>query len=254
MPIEYISTEDAIAAQGLRMTVVSAVPSPWGEAAKGLLYVKGLPWKAVRYNAVDKRQSDWTGYPNAPTLVHDDDKPLNGWRNILEFLDSQPDTPILLPDEARQSCLELSELYCGQDGLGWHRRLQGVHAGLNGDGGFALPIAQYLGFKYGYSAELMEKSTDRMKAILESLVSRLKSQREKGSDYFVGERLTCVDIYNAAFMAFFDPLPDNQCAMHPKSRAVFEQVFPETDQAFDPILLAHRDYIYSRYLELPLSL
>ena len=85
MPIEYISTEDAIAAQGLRMTVVSAVPSPWGEAAKGLLYVKGLPWKAVRYNAVDKRQSDWTGYPNAPTLVHDDDKPLNGWRNIWSF-------------------------------------------------------------------------------------------------------------------------------------------------------------------------
>ena len=79
-------------------------------------------------------------------------------------------------------------------------------------------------------------------------------QKAQGSNYFIGEALTCVDIYNAAFMAFFDPLPEEYCAMHPKSRAVFEQVFPETDQAFDPILLAHRDYIYSRYLELPLSL
>ena len=254
MPIEYISTEDAISSEGLRMTVVSAVPSPWGEAAKGILHVKGLPWKAVRYNAMDKRQSDWTGYPNAPTLIYDDTAPLNGWRNILEFLETLPDTPALLPEAERQSCLQLSELYCSQNGLGWHRRMQFIHAGLTGEGGFALPIAQYLGLKYGYSAGLMDNSTERLKAILNKLVACLKAQRETGSEYFIGESLTCVDIYNAAFMAFFGPLPDNQCPMHPKSRAVFEQVFPETDQAFDPILLAHRDYIYSRYLELPLSL
>jgi len=254
MSIEYISTEDAIVSQGLRMTVVSAVPSPWSEAAKGILHVKNLPWKAVCFNAVDKRQSDWAGYPNAPTLIHDNAAPLNGWQNILEFLETLSETPILLPDAERETCLELSDLYCGQNGLGWHRRLQFIHAGLSGEGGFALPIAQYLGVKYGYSAELMDKSVERVKAILKNLVVRLKTQKARGSDYFVGDSLTCVDIYNAAFMAFFNSLPDNQCEMHPKSRAVFEQRFPETDEAFDSILLAHRDYIYSRYLELPLSL
>ena len=236
------------------MTVVSAVPSPWGEAAKGILYVKGLAWKAVRYNAMDKSQSDWAGYPNAPTLIHDDAVPINGWRNILECLEKLSNAPVLLPDRHRETCLEVSDLFCGENGLGWHRRLQGVHAGLTGQGGFAQPIAQYLGLKYGYSEEQMDVSVERMQIILHALVSRLKAQAATGSKYFVGESLTCVDIYNATFMSFFDPLPEDKCAMHPKTRAVFEQVFPETDHAVDPILLAHRDYIYEQYLELPLSL
>jgi hypothetical protein len=37
-------------------------------------------------------------------------------------------------------------------------------------------------------------------------------------------------------------------------RATFESGDPETDAALDPILLEHRDRIYERHLELPLSL
>ena len=36
MGFEYVSVEEAIGRDGLRMVVVGQVPSPWGEAAKGL--------------------------------------------------------------------------------------------------------------------------------------------------------------------------------------------------------------------------
>ena len=254
MPIEYISTEDAISAQGIRMTVVSATPSAWGEAAKGIFHVKGLPWKAVRYNMMDKTQSDWIGFENAPSVVFNDEAAINGWLNILNFAENQTDIPSLVPDGSRELCLRLSDDFCGTDGLGWHRRLMAVHAGLTGKGGFALPIAQYLGLKYGYSEDRMDHAYARMISLLTEFVSRLKSQEASGSPYYIGECLTCVDIYSACFMGFFDPLPEAHCPMHPKTRAVFKGRYLETDHAFDPILLKHRDYIYETYLELPLSL
>src|ERR1700684_307206 len=48
MSFPYISVEDAIRRPGLRMVVVGDVPSPWSEAAKGLLHIKRIDWAAVR--------------------------------------------------------------------------------------------------------------------------------------------------------------------------------------------------------------
>src|SRR5258706_13761211 len=48
MTFGYVSVEDAIKRGGLRMVVVGGVPSPWGEAAKGILHIKGIEWVAVR--------------------------------------------------------------------------------------------------------------------------------------------------------------------------------------------------------------
>lgn len=255
MTVTYISTEDAVASDDLCMTVVSSVPSPWGEAAKGILHVKGLSWNAVRYNPMDKAQSDWAGgYANAPTLVPAGEPPINGWREILSFAETVQPDPVLIPKDQSELCISLSEKFCGSDGLGWHRRLLGIHAGLTGQGGFSLPIAQYLGMKYGYSADRMEETETRIVALIAEFSARLQSQKAAGSLYFIGNALSCVDIYSACFMAMYDPLPEDQCAMHPKSRAVFTQRYPNVDSDFDPISLAHRDYIYEQYLNLPLSL
>ena len=48
MTFAYVSVEEAINRGGVRMVVVGGVPSPWGEAAKGILHIKGLEWVAVR--------------------------------------------------------------------------------------------------------------------------------------------------------------------------------------------------------------
>ena len=48
MTFQYVSVEEAIGRRGLRMVVVGGVPSPWGEAAKGILHINGIDWAAVR--------------------------------------------------------------------------------------------------------------------------------------------------------------------------------------------------------------
>lgn len=40
MAFQYVSVEDARNAPGLRMVVVGGIPSPWGEAAKGIFHMK----------------------------------------------------------------------------------------------------------------------------------------------------------------------------------------------------------------------
>ena len=49
MTFEYVSVAEAMQRGGLRMVVVGGVPSPWGEAAKGILHIKGIAWVAVRH-------------------------------------------------------------------------------------------------------------------------------------------------------------------------------------------------------------
>ena len=48
MAFEYVGVDEAIKRRGLRMVVVGDVPSPWGEAAKGIFHIKGIEWVAVR--------------------------------------------------------------------------------------------------------------------------------------------------------------------------------------------------------------
>ena len=70
----------------------------------------------------------------------------------------------------------------------------------------------------------------------------------------MGDSISAVDIYSAAFMAYFNPLPAEQCPMHEPIRTVFEALDEKTKAALDPILLEHRDFIYAEHLALPLSL
>jgi hypothetical protein len=86
------------------------------------------------------------------------------------------------------------------------------------------------------------------------LAARLKTQREKGSRYYVGNTATAADVYSATFMALFRPLPHEQCAMAAATRAAFETRDAQTEAALDPILLEHRDMMYAKCMELPLSL
>ena len=121
-------------------------------------------------------------------------------------------------------------------------------------GGFPQGIAQYLGPKYGYRAEEAESYDARVLGVLGMLSKRLHDQRTLGSQFYLGDTLSAVDIYSATFMSLCKPLPPEQCPMPDAMRAAFEATDPATEAAIDPILLAHRDFVYGKYLELPLSL
>jgi glutathione S-transferase len=256
MTFPYIGIDEARQRAGLRMVVVGNVPSPWGEAAKGIFHIKGIEWAAVRLVYDSDSLREWAGQRSGPVAIYDNEPPRAGWAEILLLAERLSPAPSLLPADAAERALVfgLSHELCGQEGLGWSRRLQLIHAGVHNSGGFSEQAAKYLGKKYGYRPQTGVAAASRVAALLAMLGARLKSQREKGSRYLVGDALTAVDVYSATFMALFRPLPHAQCAMSESTRAAFETRDAQTDAALDPALLEHRDMMYAEHLELPLAL
>ena len=41
---DYLEVADAIGKPGLRLVLTTGVPGPWGESAKGIFDVKGIPY------------------------------------------------------------------------------------------------------------------------------------------------------------------------------------------------------------------
>lgn len=253
MSFQYIEVREAIARSGLRMVVVGKVPSPWGEAAKGIFHIKCIDWAAVRLVYDDDALKDWAGQRSGPVAVYNDELPRSGWQEILELAERLAPHPPLQPQDAaaRAHVLALCEKFCGKSGLGWTRRLQLVHAGLQRAGGFAERVAGYLGKKYGYDPATAAADGERVQRLLGEFAAAL---RARPGVYYLGDELSAADVYSATFMALFQPLPESQCAMDSGTRASLEWLDDETGAALDPILLAHRDMMYARHLESPLSL
>lgn len=256
MSFEYVSVEEAIGRDGLRMVVVGGVPSPWGEAAKGISHIKRIEWVAVRLAYDSDALKQWAGQRSGPIAFYDKEKPRADWCEILLLAERLAPEPALLPADpaARDLVLERSNGLCGEGGLAWSRRLQLIHAGLQGAGGFPGRVAGYLGKKYGHSDEAGAMAGMRVVEMLGALASRLAAQHEAGSAYYVGNSVTAVDVYAAACMALFRPLPQAECDMEAATRSAFETLDAPTAAALDPILFAHRDMMYAKHLELPLSL
>src|SRR3954467_6353311 len=129
MTVQYISIEDAMKRAGLRMVVVGGVPSPWGEAAKGILHIKGIDWAAVRLVYDSKPLKQWAGQRSGPVVIFDNEPPRAGWSEILLLAERLAPTPSLLPADAaeRATMFGLAHEICGEAGLGWSRRLQPIH-------------------------------------------------------------------------------------------------------------------------------
>jgi glutathione S-transferase len=248
----FVSVEEAIAHPGLRMVVVGGLPSPWSEAAKGIFAVKEIDWVATRLAYDDPTLRDWLGgHLSAPAVFLDDAPPRTGWAEILLMAERLEPSPALLPSDPLQRAwvMGLSHEVVGEGGLCWSRRLQGVHAGLTGQGGFSAKVSGYLAKKYGYDPARVDAVHDRVHALLGMFADRLSE-----GPYLMGEVFTAADIYLAAAMALFAPLPPEHCQMLPGFREAYAHSDTKTRDALAPVLLRHRDRVYERHLGLPLSL
>jgi glutathione S-transferase len=257
MPVNYVDFEQAKDSEGLRLIVMPGIPSPWSEAAKGILHVKGIDYQAIYLDHQNKDMSAWAKTRSAPVAVFNDEKPRNNWLDILLLAERLQSEPALLPtdEEDKAIVIGLCHMICGENGLGWLGRLDSVHKGLTGQpGGFVPPVAQYLAAKYGYAANADHDYEAGLIRILETLSTRLKRQHEVGSRYLFGEALTALDIYFSTFIAYFSPLSEEHCPMLPAMRDVFSANSAAIEAALDPVLIQHRDFIYQTHLELPLSL
>jgi glutathione S-transferase len=256
MAFQYVTVEEAMSRNGLRMVVLGGVPSPWGEAAKGILHIKGIDWLAVRLVHDSEPLLKWAGQRSAPVAILDEESPRSGWAEILMLAERLVPQPALLAKDPEERALTFGFAHemLGEQGLAWSRRLQLIHAAMTDGGGFPQPIAKYLGKKYGYRRQAGATFGLRVIELLRMFAARLQAQRARGSSYYLGNSITAVDVYSATCMGLFNPLPPEECSMDDQTRRVFAMLDQPTADALDPILLEHRDKMYAQHLELPLSL
>nr|WP_245405840.1 hypothetical protein [Sphingobium sp. Sx8-8] len=244
---------------GLRLVLSAGSPGPWGEAAKSIFYARGVGFVAVAQNSLADNDElfAWTGTRNAPVAVYDDEKPRHSWLDILFLAERLGSGPSLLPAtrEGQAECVGVSHQICGEDGLGWNRRLDIFNMLVAQAGGdptkTMLPLRAFK--DYGGTTDAMAASTGRLIAILSMLDTRLQRQKAAGSRYLVGDALTATDIHFAAFFGMIDPLPHDLNPMPDHLRMLYSSGSPGLRAMVTPELRAHRDFVYRDYLRLPMD-
>lgn len=264
--LNYIPAAQARDLPGLRLVLNAGVPGPWSEAAKALFHVKGIPFVAVPHigGMPNEELVAWTGIANAPVAMLDDERPRAHWSEILLLAERLVPEPRLLPqDQAlRVQVLGLSHEICGEDGLGWNRRLQLFEqseasarrkaaekdpAALDRPN---VPIAR-MRFRYSPNTD-MAAAENRILAILAHLDAALAANRAAGSDWFVGDAMTAADIYWTAFSNMFAPIAHERCPMPSYYRDSAVVQSDAVARAITPALLDHRDKVAAICFENPM--
>jgi glutathione S-transferase len=242
---------------GLRLVVIGGVPSPWSQAAMGILRVKGIPYTRVQRLPGDPPGAleDWTRQASFPAAMYERERPRTGWAEILLLGERLQPEPALVPADPEQRAFffGLCHELCGEMGLGWCRRLESIAAGLARTP--PDPIAKWLGDKYGYSPETAALAPGRVRDVIDLLANLLAQSRARGGAYLLGERLSALDLYWATFCNLVSPLPPEQLPLVGPMRAFFTSPDPALqEQLAKSGLLAHRDRVYREHLELPVPL
>jgi glutathione S-transferase len=249
---DAISIREARGKPGMRLVLLEGLPSPWGQAAKGIFEIKGIPFAVVHVHASDPDRAleDWTGQDSVPAAMYEDEEPRCGWAEILLLAERLAPSPALIPADstARARFFGYAHEICGEMGLGWCRRLQTVASGMQADP--PDPISVYIGGKYGYRDAAAAQASERVVSILNALDGLLS---HSSGEYLMGE-LSALDIYWATFCNLVSPLPADALPLPDAMRPMFTAREPETLAALTPALLALRDRVYERHLRLPVEL
>ena len=247
---EIVDLETGRAARGVRIVVAALLPSPWTEAAKGVLHLGGIDTKWVRFTR-DPALGSWTHTHNTPVVMHDDDAPRTSSADIVT-LAARLSRVTLVPSAAEDRARHFGWIHelAGEDGLGWCARLWMMDAGLTSEGqsGFSVPVARYLAPKYGYAEGRLAHARERIMDIL-GMFERVLGEKE----YVAGDAPMAIDVYLATFLAMLVGVSEQECpAMRPELRAAFDTIRGEL--AVPSSLVAHRRRMYERHLPMPIPL
>jgi glutathione S-transferase len=267
--LDYVSIADAREMSGLRLVLGAyPVPGPWRESCRGLFYVKGLSYTAVRSAndpsvefslGADGAQSElmtWTAQSSAPVAIWNDERPRSLWNDQLNLAERLNPEPRLIPADfdARVRMFGLINEIAGENGFAWSKRVLMSHGPLQslpaGDAGRV--FWEVLAAKYGYSAAAAEVAIAHIVNILTQLDAQLAAQQTRRNQYMMGAELSALDIYWACFCGVLDPLPEDLCPMATAYRPSYSPGDPAIVQALTTRLLKHRDFIYEKHLQLPI--
>ena len=267
--LDYRPIAEARAMKGLRLVLGAyAVPGPWREACKGLFYVKKIPYTPVVTASAgrsdlefgmaeaDRELLEWTGQASAPVAAWNNERPVAGWMEQINLAERLNPEPPLVPEKLADRALMfglVNEL-AGEHGFAWTKRLAIIHRVMPTlpPGDPARAFWTHLGEKYRYTPDGGRRAAARMAEIVSALDQQLASAKARGERYFIGGRLSALDIYWATFATMLAPPAPEFCPMATSFREHYSNPDPEVQAALSPALLAHRDYIYSTYLEYPI--
>lgn len=256
---DWLTPQEAQNRSGLRLVLTTSVPGPWGEAAKALFHVKNIPHLRVAQEGGGSNDAlvAWTGERNAPQAILDDEKTCSHWRDIIALAERMEAEPALCPtgQEDREEMFRLIGLLADENGLGWQRRLMlfGPMMALPEDHPGHQMVAGMAG-RYGYTKEAENEAPRLIIKILEEFSQRHQENLEAGRSFLMGDSLSALDLYWAAFAALIEPLPHAICPMPEMIRGSYLCEDPDIRGALNPGLLEHRDAIYQQWLEVPLDL
>jgi len=253
--VEYLTVEQAKRASGLRLVLTQGVPGPWGESAKALFDIKGIPYQPVAQVGGGSNEDlvAWIRHRNAPIALLDDEPPRSGWLEILFLAERLSPSPALLPADIDQRMLVigLSSEICSPGGFCWQARMlmMSDQAERAGDRPDKFPMLK----DYQYSPEAAASALGKLQPQLARLTAQLEAQQQRGSDWLVGDGLTAVDIYWTFFSQLLRPFPAEICPMPGFLRKSYEMLEPLLDAPPAAILFTHRDRVLERCIELPLT-
>jgi glutathione S-transferase len=257
MAMPWVEVNEARTLPGLRLVVSKGIPNPWSEGAKAVFDVKKIPWIPVPQRVMGENAElrEWTGQTSAPVAILDDEPPRTTWSAILQLAERLAPEPALIPADADERARMFGYLHelCGELGFGWCRRLQMAHTALT-NGSPLQPVGEYVGRRYGYGLQPQAEIEDRLRDLLRLFASQLRRQYGAGRPFFIGTRLTALDLYWSTFATLIRPLRAEVCPMYDESRHFYTMTDPAWLALVDPLLLEHRDRIYHEYLPLPLRL
>lgn len=268
--LHYVDIAEARKMSGLRLVLGAyCIPGPWREACKGLFHVKGLSYTPVRTGdagasdltlGMGGSQSEliaWTGQASAPVAIWNDERPRSSWLDQLNLAERLEPNPPLIPAnvEDRVRMFGMINELASENGVAWLKRLLMVHGPLTSmaPGAEGRNFFEFLGGKYGYQPAIAQAAATRIAAILNLFDAQLAAQKRAGRSYLIGDGLTAVDIYWATFCGLLAPLPPALCPMATSFRnGLYGNDDPQIAAALTPALLAHRDFVYEKHLELPI--
>jgi len=107
--------------------------------------------------------------------------------------------------------------------------------------------------RYSYRDDAAQAAPGEVARILEFLGRTLERQQQAGSRYLVGDSLSAADLYWAAFSNIVSPMPPGQCPMPDFIRTAYAAIGPVVESALNPLLLAHRDFVWAEHIGLPMD-
>ena len=200
MSLPYFDINQVINADGLRLVLVRGMPSAWGVAVKAMMDYKSLDYVLGPQEpmGVNRELLAWSGTNSGPVVAWNDERPINRWDDILLLLERLAPEKPLVPETAaeRIQLFGIGHEICGELGFGWNRRLDmmGPVDDAKGPSAFAV--------KYGYRDADVELANPRVMSFMTELAAMLKAQKQRGSDYIIGQSVTAADFYWAAFSNF----------------------------------------------------